>query len=315
MPLIERLSPEREAELPAIRDYWIRVGLQTGPGDPDRAWAGICLAYTIAGLPPPKLRLWMQSPLAMTIAAAQVRDQVSAQVYAQVSAQVRDQVHDQVSEQVYAQVRSLWYLWWCPGQFDSYWLSWVDALREYCDFEHIRGLSEVAHSCAFAWAHPSIVIFCAPPTIIARNARGQLHADGSPAMLFADGLSVWMLNGVHVSQRIAETPKADIPVSWWAEENNVEIRHEIERKIGSERLLSDLDAKTIHADIIAVAGTDHPYEVQEIVLPNGDRRRLLAMTNPSTGDTHREWVPPDIQTCREALSWRNGTDEILEALT
>ena len=330
---IKRLTLEQEADLPRIRDHWLRVGLQTGPGDRDRAWRGICAAYTVAGLAQPKWMIWMRSPLEMCRAAVQiemrdqvldqVRDQVLDQVLDQVRVQVLDQVLDQVRAQVSAQVLAQMHAqvlaracgYWCPGQFDSYWLSWISALRDYCDYGRIFGLSEVAHSCAFAWMYPDSVIFCDHPTYIRRDEQHRLHMEGGQAISFADGWGIWVLHGVRVSQRVAETPAYMIPIVWWAEEKNVEVRHEIEKRIGSERLLRDLEAKMIHADLIVVGGRDLPYEVQEVTLPNGGRRRLLAMTNPSTGEIHREWVPLEITTCREAVCWRNGTQDFPEILT
>ncbi len=118
-----QLPPAREAELPAIRDEWLGVGLRAEPADRRAAEAGVRLAYQAAGLEPPKITIWLDSPYRGAIGAAllaqvwdqvwdqvgaqvwdQVRDQVWAQVWAQVRAQVRDQVRDQVWDQVWDQV-------------------------------------------------------------------------------------------------------------------------------------------------------------------------------------------------------------------
>jgi len=111
---MQRLSPEEEAALPAIRDKWLSIGLQTHEGDRQRAWEAIRRAYSAAGRAVPKLWIWMDSPLRMVYACAVLRDsaalrdqvlaQVSDQVLDQVLAQVSDQVLDQVSAQVSAQV-------------------------------------------------------------------------------------------------------------------------------------------------------------------------------------------------------------------
>jgi len=52
-----------------------------------------------------------------------------------------------------------------------------------------------------------------------------------------------------------------------------------------------------------------------VTLPDRLVRRFLEMTNPSTGDLHREWIPPEIGTVREALAWRNGVDELPVMIT
>jgi hypothetical protein len=99
-----------------FRDEWLGVGLSTEPADRPAAEAAARLAYERAGLAPPSIVLWLDSPLAGAIGAAmlaaygvepakaQVRDQVGDQVWAQVRDQVRAQVRDQVRAQVRDQV-------------------------------------------------------------------------------------------------------------------------------------------------------------------------------------------------------------------
>src|SRR5215467_2364066 len=60
---LDRLTPDREAQLPAVRDEWRALGLATGPADRLRAERGMRAAYLAAGLPPPDLFLWVRSPL------------------------------------------------------------------------------------------------------------------------------------------------------------------------------------------------------------------------------------------------------------
>jgi len=117
---ITKLTPAQLARIPEVRDQWLATGLSTERADRPRAEAGVRLAYEAAGLEPPKIIVWLDSPMAGTIGAAllsgtkaagaqvraQVRDQVWAQVGAQVGAQVRAQVWDQVGAQVRAQVRA-----------------------------------------------------------------------------------------------------------------------------------------------------------------------------------------------------------------
>ena len=135
---IKSLTAEQAARLPLIRDEWLKIGLDTSPGDEFAAVDAIGRAYAEAKLDPPKIVIWLDSPLAGCYGAAflaelvkrgregsgsvvdqvgaqigaqvvdqvwyQVRSQVWAQVRAQVGAQVRDQVRDQVWDQVGDQV-------------------------------------------------------------------------------------------------------------------------------------------------------------------------------------------------------------------
>jgi hypothetical protein len=74
---------------------------------------------------------------------------------------------------------------------------------------------------------------------------GQLHRDGGPAVRWRDGLLTWALHGVVVSREIAETPFDRLDALHVIWERNAEVRREILRKIGIERLCRDLRAKRI----------------------------------------------------------------------
>ena len=103
---IEKLTSEQEAKFDEYRDKWLKIGLATVC---DRKAAEIAIddVYRCADLVPPKIKIWLKSPLEGTIGSYllhQVRDQVWEQVWEQVKAQVRDQVGEQVGEQVWDQV-------------------------------------------------------------------------------------------------------------------------------------------------------------------------------------------------------------------
>jgi uncharacterized protein DUF6745 len=119
---IDRLTKRQQDELPAIRDEWLAHGLSTQPADRVAAEKGVSDAYRAAGLEPPQVIVWLDSPLAGVIGTAlvqrlltalneggqvgaQVHGQVRGQVGAQVGAQVHGQVGGQVGAQVHGQVR------------------------------------------------------------------------------------------------------------------------------------------------------------------------------------------------------------------
>ena len=65
-----QLTASQETAAAAVEDQWLAAGLATGPADRDAAAAGVALAYTAAGLPPPARVFWLGSPRAGAVAAA-----------------------------------------------------------------------------------------------------------------------------------------------------------------------------------------------------------------------------------------------------
>jgi len=80
--------------------------------------------------------------------------------------------------------------------------------------------------------------------------------------------------------------------------SNAQVRTEFVKKVGVERICSDLGAKTID--------TASDYALLELDLGDGRRRPYLKMKNPSTNEWHVEGVHPTCTTVREAINWRAG---------
>jgi hypothetical protein len=134
-----------------------------------------------------------------------------------------------------------------------------------------------------------------------------LHNETGPSVLYADGFSVYSLNGVRVHKEIVETPAEQIDPQIVMKETNAEIRREIVRKIGVERLCQKLGA-----DVLDKQGH---YELLNLSLGENRKRPYLKMLNPSIGTWHVEGVHPDCKSVEEALNWRNGTKEEPVVLT
>jgi len=287
---ITKLTPAQLARIPEVRDQWLATGLSTERADRPRAEAGVRLAYEAAGLEPPKIIVWLDSPMAGTIGAAllsgtkaagaQVRDQVWAQVRAQVGAQVGAQVWDQVGDQVRAQVGAqvgdqVWDQVWDQvgaqvgaqvyravwGQHDAGWLSFYAYFAEVCELAaatRLRGLKEVAAASGWWWPFSGAVILTERPTVLVRDAENRLHSDTGPALHYPDGWGIWAIHGLRVDRRVVETPET-LTAEEVRDEPNAEIRrHMLDRYAGlrgsaaAGRWLSDMGLTPIgQVDITA----------------------------------------------------------------
>lgn len=197
---IDRLTAEQAALLPVVRDAWLRVGLYAGPADKVRAEEAVRGAYAAAGMPPPDLVLWFDSPRNGAVAAAllcalrempadQVCDQVGAQVRAQVENQVRAQVWAQVGaqvgDQVRAQVRDQVYR--CGyGLHDASWLSFYAAFLGFglAAPDRLMPLMRLAACCGWWWPFERAVVLTAPPAELVMTEGKLVRA------AWADGFEV-----------------------------------------------------------------------------------------------------------------------------
>jgi len=156
-------------------------------------------------------------------------------------------------------------------------------------------------SACYWWPNKDFIMVCNRPKHIHRNRNGQLHSETEQAIEWPDGWGLYMLNGVRVTKELVETPREKLDPHIIIKESNAEVRREIVRKIGIEKVCQVLTTKVL----------DKKGKYELLLLDLGDTRQrpYLKMINPSTGTYHIEGVEPQIKTVEDALNWRNGTKE------
>ena len=244
---IDKLTAEQTAQLDGIRDEWLAHGLAATSANRELAVAGVNAAYRAAGLEPPHIVVWLDSPIAGAYGAAylktllqkmvggQVRDQVwdqvwgqvwdqvggqvGGQVWDQVGGQVWGQVWDQVGGQVRDQLSQMLY-----GQHEAGWLSFYDTFRRFglecC--ERLNGLMQVAQNAGWWWPFRGAVILTERPTELHRDNQGRLHCETGPAIRYPDGWGVHAWHGTRV-------PADLITRKWTLQEIFAERNSEIRR--------------------------------------------------------------------------------------
>ena len=112
----------------------------------------------------------------------------------------------------------------------------------------------------------------------------------------------WALHGVQVPKEIVLTPADKLDCNLILKEKNVEVRREIIRKIGIERVINKLGAKSIEKSL------DNQYELLNFDCIDGRFRPYLKMFNPSINTWHIEGIHPECNTIEKALAWRDNDE-------
>src|SRR3990167_539743 len=206
-------------------------------------------------------------------------------------------------------VRSSWYHI-IGGQFWAAWPAYTSFYREVLDldlpgdlWDRDRAYADTVKSACWWWPHPEFIVVSNRPAVIRRNAQGQLHRDGGPAIQFRDGWSLYALNGVQMPKEVVETSAEMLNPRLVVEEKNADRRREIVRKIGVERVCAGLGATVLDR------GTDdagQPCEVLNLELGDKRPRPYIKLRHPGIGTYHIEGVPPTVKTVEAALKYRLG---------
>ncbi len=126
----------------------------------------------------------------------------------------------------------------------------------------------------------------------------ELHADGEPAVEVGPHLKLYYHHNVRFPERYGSVKVANWDPMWILTEKNAEIRRWLIRGVGYDKFLCTVNANK--------KDTWREYELLHVELPDMPvAYRLLKMTCPSTGHVHTLRVPPDVESCRDAVTWVN----------
>lgn len=314
---ISQLTDEQTQKFPIYRDKWIALGLTTQPKSLKEAKEDfINFQKIILKKESPAPVVLLDSPLKCWMAVCHFSSQGSSEkktfhkspIWNQVWDVLKEQLADQPSDalnMVSGKLPKLIKLDFIYPYFDCQF--WAGFFAFYDYFKYELGIKfdndteyESLKRCQpYGMVFPldNICIVCQPPTVLKKNANG-LHCTNGPAVSYNGDNEIYALNGVIMSKEYIMTPGEQITPETILKESNVEIRRELFRKVGIERVMDKLPHKLLdkrdNYELFSIAISD---EVKDA--------RYLKMTNPSIGCFHMEGVAPQISTVNEALEWRN----------
>lgn len=283
--MLTSLTPEQEARLPEFRDKWIKIGLCTDTIDFEKATAAVHLAYKCAELEPPREIRFSRSP----------KECIEQQMEEHQKRDISITKNECAQHQVY-------------GFSEAPWLSIYDFYIIACEVEGldaIQGLIEVAKTCGW-WAPYDEMAFVQdrPQEIHIENS--VLHKDLGPAISYRDGYAIYALNGIKMPEWAVLTPAEGIDPLKALELENAQMRAEVIRKVGVERLVYKLNPTVVDKNdkgTYELLDLRDAFRNTDTLDPNRPRF-YLKMKNPSVDLWHVEGVPSECDTIEKALTWR-----------
>ncbi|MEG4999523.1 leucine-rich repeat domain-containing protein [Microcoleus sp. B4-D4] len=151
--------------------------------------------------------------------------------------------------------------------------------------------------CGWIFPFEKICAVCDRPRHLRFDSQNRLHAEGEPAIEFADGWNFYYYHGVRLPEEYGKFHPNKWEAQWLLTEENAELRRVLIQGIGYDRLCQELEAKQI----------DSWQEYALLQIDNADVEPicLLKMTCPSTGFIHALRVPPNLRSARKAIRWVN----------
>jgi len=170
--------------------------------------------------------------------------------------------------------------------------------------ELLRCKQQLFEECGWIFPCENICLVCDRPLHLRFDSANELHAEGEPAIAFADGYSLYFHHGVKLPEKYGKVHSDLWQAEWLLSESNAELRRVLIERIGYDRICCELQAVKLD--------TWQEYTLLKIDNADVEPIYLLKMTCPSTGFIHALRVPPEVRsssraslTAKEAIRWVN----------
>ncbi len=325
---IENLTFEQEALIPVYREKWRNIALSTKPIDRQKAADAIKVVYQLIGYQEPEI-IFCDSPFAAgktfgnqagNQLASRLTSQLESLLWSQMVSRVEGELWSELTSYLSSELeRQLWNqlwrqlenqlanhqfnfvsicaeVWACAGSLYDFCIAVLNCAylpREWQIFQALVG------DCGWILPYEKICYVCDRPRILSFDHQQRLHAEGSPAIQFADGFSVYAYHGVRLPKKYGQFHPHQWQPEWLLEEDNAELRRVLIQGIGYARISQQLQVEELDSwQEYTLLKIGNDVDVEPI--------HLLKMTCPSTGFIHVLRVPPDLTSAREAIAWVNG---------
>jgi hypothetical protein len=324
MKVIDSLTPSQETLIPVYREKWREIALSTESINHQKATAAINAAYQIIGYLRPQI-IFCDSPhRALKQMERGERNEVTNRLDKKLRIELIEELAKQLGEKLRSDVNLIWSqlrpqlwaqlmrqisgaiglklgegiqpeLWACNASIFDFYISVLSCSHDEKKWQIYRDL---ILNCGWFFPFENICYVCARPDILSFDNQQRLHAEGSPAIQFRDGFSIYAHHGVRLPARYGTVHPNQWQAEWLLTEDNAELRRVLIQEIGYVRISQELQAKELDTwQEYTLLKIDNSVNLEPI--------HLLKMTCPSTGHIHVIRVPPHIGLARAAIRWVN----------
>lgn len=189
-----------------------------------------------------------------------------------------------------------------PTELWSSYVCWVDFCISVLGCEYNQNdwwvFESVVKYCGWIYPLRNLCIICDRPRKLLLDNEYHPHAEGKPAIEFADGYSLYANHGVRLPEEYGKLHPDQWEAKWLLTTENAELRRVLIQEIGYDKICQDL--QTVEIDTwqeYTLLRIDDDADIEPIF--------ILKMICPSTGNIHTLRVPPDIDSAKEAVRWVN----------
>lgn len=174
----------------------------------------------------------------------ELQDQLFWAIDDRVSEQI-DKIHDQAAKQEPThQLGIQEFIYIAPESIVKY-IILATVFNYTYNQQVLEGLQSIVNHCGWIFPFEKTCIVCDRPTLLSFDNEHRLHAEGEPAILFADGYSLYSHHGVTLPEKYGKIHPNQWLAQWLLEETNAEIRRALIQGIGYEKICQELQTQEL----------------------------------------------------------------------
>jgi hypothetical protein len=315
--MIEKLTPEQEAEMPKYVQKWIDIGTNTDRLDYNKTVEIVkdfreLIEMKTDGVP----TVLVDNPIEAWVVCCLHEEGVKTDDLISEMKKVFNG-NPEKREIPQAELPYQTGSFFAPTfSFYDYFLNCVGIKLE-PELDHKYKIWEATKELGCIYPLEGITVVSQKPSEIYLNENNVLHRDGGAALVYAGegDFKCYVLNGVTVPEYLAVTPAGELDISKYNEETNADVKAEFVRKVGIEQFLDKGKKIDTYKNYDA---EENPwwhksgYELWDMsfMFSTLDYAPYLKMTNPTTKIFHVEGVSPNCRTLKDAIKERFGDKEM-----
>lgn len=279
------LTPEQTAKIAKYHKKWIDIGLNCEECDFEKAKKYAKLVYENAGLKCPDQFYITDSPIDCAKLAVKLMGKSEKDL------DYDNLVYQELNNQVF-------------GSHEAGWLAYYDFLGAEIGVEEcksLEGLIEISKYVGWWAPYDTCVIFQHRHLEIHVDEQMRLHNESGPAVVYRDGVKIWAINGIGLTEQIIMAPET-LTVKQIDGEPNNDIKSIMINRFGWARYIKESKSSLLDYRDNDVENT------KEALYTTENFGKRLVVTCP-TGRIFVLGVPNSIQTCKQAQNWLGNTEK------
>ena len=288
--MIDKLTPEQEKKVSEYLNKWLEIGRSTKPIDKKATTDSIKWLYEFGNYNKTPYMWFCDSPMQMQLIINILENENL----------IEKPIRSNLESNLWSNQLSFNYFF--APNLETYWVGFYDYILHELFPEQVKKFEIFSNQGREFYKNTYLIIPYENICFISERPTeqhidldtGNLHNPNGPAMKFKDGYEFYALHNIRIEKEMLNYNAKEIMAV-----ENVEQRLVLIKNFGVENMLKELDSKIID--------TFKEYVLHSVLI-EGNKEKLLQMQNPSEPKVHYEFVPPEIETCQQAMAWRFGLD-------